>query len=38
MVAWFDGYHKITPEAWAGYDAAMAKWKSDLQRPGNRRG
>jgi hypothetical protein len=27
LVAGHDGYHRIPPEAWAEYDAAMARWQ-----------
>jgi hypothetical protein len=27
LVARFGGYDKITPEAWAEYDRAMAEWQ-----------
>ena len=29
LVEKFGGYHKITPEAWAEHDAAMAQWHRD---------
>ena len=29
LVARFGGYHLITPEAWAEYDAAIAQWHID---------
>jgi len=29
LVARYGGYDRITPEAWAQHDAAMAKWRLD---------
>jgi hypothetical protein len=43
MVAHFGRYDKITPEAWAGFDNAMADWKAargiaDATRPLSKKG
>ena len=32
LVARHDGYNKVTPEAWAEYDRAMAEWQERRRR------
>jgi hypothetical protein len=31
MIAYFGGFDKITPEAWAGFDDALEDWKALLR-------
>ena len=31
LVQKYGGYHRITPQAWAEYDRAVAQWKEDVR-------